>query len=111
MKIILPEEDFIYYAKKHEEYYKNNRYSFHIGEIVILPNDEHKEQIGIVKSFSSINNSVYVLSYDDKAKKCWICNFKEIELKRTDILLENVSDELYNKYCYYVDNFQKIKFI
>lgn len=110
MKRILSKEDFIYYAKKREEYYKNNKYNFHVGEVVIIL-DSGKEQIGIVKTLSGIDNYVYILSYDEKKNKCWSCGFKEKELKGANVSLENVSDELYNKYCYYVENFRKINFI
>jgi hypothetical protein len=112
MRKTLSEEEFIYYVKKHEEYYSNNKHDFHIGEVVIVPKDEmDKEQIGIIKNWSGIDNYVYVLSYDEKSNKHWICGFKEKELKKTNIQLENVSEELYNKYCYYLENFLKIKFI
>lgn len=112
MRKTLPKESLLYYGKKHEEYYSNNKHDFHIGEVVIVPNDDiDKEQIGIVKNWSTIDNYVFILSYDEKVNKHWICGFKEKELKKTNIQLENVSEELYNKYCYYVENFSKIKFI
>lgn len=112
MRKTLLKEDLMYYVKKHEEYYSNNKHNFHVGEVVAISNyDTNKEQIGIIKSWSTIDNYVYVLSYDEKANRHWICGFKEKELKKTNIQLENVLEELYNKYCYYVENFRKIKFI
>jgi hypothetical protein len=109
MKRILPKEYFLYYKEKHEDYYKNNKYDFHVGEVVKIV-DNKQEQIGIVKNLSNINNYVYILSYNKKENKYCICGFKEKELIKTNLSLNDISDELYNKYCYYIESFRKIKF-
>lgn len=100
------------YKENNENYYssgryKNTRNNFKVHDVIkisdTLSHDNGYEgNIGIVTSLSGIDEYVYVIAYNSKDKRYWVCGFTESDLSKLPINLELVNLQLKEAYINYI---------
>lgn len=80
-----------FYCKYIKRYYDEVDYKYSVGDLVKIPEDYrmdigYRGSLGIVQGHSGVENHIYVMAYDNKANRYWVCGFDEDKLKTPSIL-------------------------
>lgn len=97
-QIILSKDELDYYINENER--RNNaKHNFHVGEIVKIGDElghdiGYANEIGVVINWSTIDEYVTVVAYDNRAKRYWACGFEEKDLIKCEKKWNELSTEL-----------------